>query len=396
MFPISDITGTVIAFGGRILDDNIKLAKYINSNENIVYSKGNHLYALNIAKKNASEQLIITEGYMDTISLHQRGVKNVVASLGTALTERQARLISRTTKQAIIAYDSDASGQDATLRGLDILNKTGVDLRVLELEDVNDPDEYIVKYGKDKFLNQVKKSISLVEFKVKVLKQKYNLDIPNEKIIFFKEIAKILSQVEEDVSREIYIDKISKKYNISKDAIYSDVKKIDNRKNKKYQEEIKKELEQKEKQEERNKEIKEVDTKREEYLIYILLENISNEKMKKEIQENVDLENISLNIHKKTFEYIFNNNFINKDIAISNIEDDDIRNKIAEIYSKDIKIDRNILKKSVKDILKQFEINELKQEREQILKDLKDVKLSEEERKIKEKKLNEILKKMIK
>ena len=177
---------------------------------------------------------------MDTISLHQKEIQNVVASLGTALTERQARLIARITKQAVIAYDSDTSGQEATLRGLDILNKTGIDLRVLELEDAKDPDEYIVKFGKDRFLEQIKKSISLVEFKVKILRKKYNLDIPNEKIIFFKEVAKVLAQIEEDISREIYIDKISKKYNISKDAIYSDVKKIDNRNKKKYEEEIKK------------------------------------------------------------------------------------------------------------------------------------------------------------
>lgn len=394
MFPITDITGTVIAFGGRILDDKVKLAKYINSNENFIYSKGNHLYALNIAKKYAKEQLIITEGYMDTISLHQRGVQNVVASLGTALTERQARLIARITKQAVIAYDSDTSGQEATLRGLDILNKTGIDLRVLELEDAKDPDEYIVKFGKDRFLEQIKKSISLVEFKVKILRKKYNLDIPNEKIIFFKEVAKVLAQIEEDISREIYIDKISKKYNISKDAIYSDVKKIDNRNKKKYEEEIKKELEQKEKKEE--EQIAESDIKREEYLIYILLENISNEKLKKEVQENIDIENISTKIHKQIFEYIFNTKYQNKDIVISSILDDEIRNKITEIYSKDIKIEQNILKQSVKDILKQFEISELKKERDQILEDLKDISLTKEERKEKENKLNEIIKKMIK
>lgn len=214
--------------------------------------------------------------------------------------------------------------------------------------------------------------------------------------MFFKEIAKVLSEIEEDISREIYIDRISKKYNISKDAIYSDVKKLDKKKAERLQKEVEKELEKKQEIEEKDKKVLEIDTKREEYLIYILLENISNEKIKKEIQDNIDLNNISLGIHKKIFEYILNNKFTNKDIAISNIEDDDIRNKIAEIYSKDIKIDQNILKQSIKDILKQFELNELKQEREQILKDLKDTTLKPEERKQKENRLNEILKKMIK
>ena len=394
MFPITDISGTVIAFGGRLLDDKVKLAKYINSNENLVYSKGNHLYALNIAKKHGRDQLIITEGYMDTISLHQRGIKNVVASLGTALTERQARLISRTTKQAIIAYDSDASGQDAALRGLDILNKTGVDLRVLELEDAKDPDEYIIKFGKDKFLERVSKSISLVEFKVKILRQKFDLNISNEKIMFFKEIAKILSEIDEEVSREIYVDRISKKYDISKEAIYSDIKKIDDKKLRKYEKEVIKELEEKELNTRR--ETKEIDEKREEYLIYILLENISDDKIKKEIQENVDLKNISSNINKRIFEHIFKEKQNNKEIVINNIEDEELRNKIIEIYSKDIQIDQSILKKSIKDILKQFELNELKIERDNILEELKNTKLTEEERTEKANRLNEILKKMIK
>lgn len=395
MFPITDITGEVIAFGGRILDDKAKMAKYINSNENLVYSKGNHLYALNIAKRYAREQIIITEGYMDVISLQQRGVKNVVASLGTALTERQARLISRTSKQAIIAYDSDASGQDAALRGLDILSKTGVDLRVLELDGAKDPDEYIVKFGKDRFEEQVSKSISLVEFKVKVLRAKFDLDISSEKIMFFKEIAKIISSVEEEIAREIYIDRISKKYNISKEAIYTDVKKLDNKKIKKHEEEVTKEIEEKAKKETKE-EVKEIDAKREEYLIYMLLENMSEEKLKKDIKESVDLKNISDDLNKRIFEYIFNNNYTNKDLAISNLEDEALRNKVTEIYLKDIQIDQSVLRKSIKDILKQFELNELKLERERILEKLKDTNLTEEERKEYTNNLNEIIKKMAK
>lgn len=391
MFPITDISGTVIAFGGRILDDKSQMAKYINSNENIVYSKGNHLYALNIAKRYGQEQLIITEGYMDTISLHQRGVQNVVASLGTALTDRQAKLIARTTKQAIIAYDSDASGQDAALRGLDILNKTGIDLRVLELEGAKDPDEYIVKFGKDMFEKQVDKAISLVEFKVKVLREKHDLNIPNEKIKFFKEIAKVLSQVEEEVAREIYIDRISKKYDISKEAIYSDVRKIDNVKVKE-QENIIRETNQDIKN--ANNNVKEIDVKREEYLIYVLLENMYDEKIKKEIKENVDLKNVSIETHRKIFEHIFKGGYTNKEIAINDIEDEELRNKITEIYAQDIQVDRNILLKSIKDILKQFEINELKDERDKILMDLRNTKITEEERKEKENRLKEITNKM--
>ena len=212
-----------------------------------------------------------------------------------------------------------------------------------------------------------------------------------EKIKFFKEIAKVISTVEEEVSREIYIDRISKKYDISKDAIYADVRKIDNAKlaknenlNSKIAEEIK------------NKEntVKEIDIKREEYLIYVFLENMNNEEIKKEIKENVDLNGISSEINKKIFEYIFKSEHINKEIAISNIKDEKLRNKITEIYAQDIQINRNKLQKSIREILKQFEINELKKEREEILLSLKDTKITSIERKDKENKLKEIIKKL--
>ena len=135
MFPICDIRNRVIAFGGRKLDDTYKeVAKYINTSENVVYSKGRNLYGLNIAKNSASQRLIIVEGYMDAVSLHQRGITNAVASLGTALTEAQGRLLRKYSQEVIISYDSDAAGQGATMRGLEILNNLGCNLRILQME----------------------------------------------------------------------------------------------------------------------------------------------------------------------------------------------------------------------------------------------------------------------
>jgi len=163
MFTLKDIKGRVIGFTGRKLDDNLDVAKYINTNENIVYSKGNNLYGLDIAKNYSRNEMIIVEGNMDAIALHQRDIRNVVASMGTALTEKQARLILRYTKNVKIAYDSDAAGEEATIRGLDILNKLGADVRVVKYEGAKDPDEYIIKFGKESFLKQVKNSISLFE-----------------------------------------------------------------------------------------------------------------------------------------------------------------------------------------------------------------------------------------
>lgn len=224
IFPIQDVRNRYIAFGGRVLDNS--LPKYINSPENIVYSKARNLYGLNVAKKSKLEKLIIVEGYMDVVSLHQRGIENVVASCGTALTEAQGRLLRKYAEKIIISYDSDGAGQAATLRGLEILTNLGCDIRILQMEGAKDPDEYVIKYGNGRFNNLVDKAISLVEFKVKVLKKDLDLDNVNDKIKFLNEIAKLLSNVDNKMEQEVYIDTISREYNISKEAIYAEISKL--------------------------------------------------------------------------------------------------------------------------------------------------------------------------
>lgn len=148
MFPIKDVKDRVIAFGGRALDDS--KPKYINSPDTIVYNKGRNLFALNVAKKTDKDYLIMVEGYMDAISLHQRGIDNAIASLGTALTERQGRLLKRYKSKVIIGYDADGAGQAATMRGLEILQNIGFDIRILQIEGAKDPDEFVIKYRKRK------------------------------------------------------------------------------------------------------------------------------------------------------------------------------------------------------------------------------------------------------
>jgi len=202
MFPICDARGRVIAFGGRVLDDS--KPKYINSPENVVYSKGRHLFGLNVAKKGDTKKLLIVEGYMDVISLHQRGITNVVAPLGTALTEQQGWLLRKNSEQIILSFDSDDAGIKAKLRAIDILQKMGCDLRVIQLEGAKDPDEYIVKYGNMRFQNAVDKAFSVVEFKVKILKKELNLENTNDKIKFLNEIAKLISKVDNTRKRSLY------------------------------------------------------------------------------------------------------------------------------------------------------------------------------------------------
>ena len=163
---------------------------------------------------------------MDVISLHQRGIENVVASCGTALTEAQGRLLRKYAEKIIISYDSDGAGQAATLRGLEILSNLGCDIRILQMEGAKDPDEYVIKYGNVRFNNLVDKAISLVEFKVKVLKKDLDLDNVNDKIKFLNEIAKLLSTVDNRMEQEVYIDKISREYNITKEAIYAEINKL--------------------------------------------------------------------------------------------------------------------------------------------------------------------------
>ena len=224
MFPICDVRGRAIAFGGLVLDDSKH--KYINTNENIVYSKGRHLFGLNVAKKADIKRLLVVEGYMDVISLHQRGITNVVASLGTALTEQQGWLLRKNTEQIILSFDSDEAGLNAKVRALKVLENMGCDIRILELEGAKDPDEYIIKFGNIRFKNVVEKALSVIEFNVKLLQKDLDLENVNDKIKFLNEISKLIAKIDNNIEREIYIEKISKAYNISKEAIYSEVNKL--------------------------------------------------------------------------------------------------------------------------------------------------------------------------
>ena len=224
MFPICDARGKVIAFGGRVLDDS--KPKYINSPENVVYSKGRHLFGLNVAKKSDTKKLLIVEGYMDVISLHQRGITNVVAPLGTALTQQQGWLLRKNTEQIILSFDSDGAGQTAINRSIEILQNMGCDIRVLQMEGAKDPDEYIIKYGNARFQALIDKALSIVEFKVKQLRKNLDLENTVDKIKFLNEIAKLIAKIDNSMEREVYIDKIARTYNVSKEAIYAEVNKL--------------------------------------------------------------------------------------------------------------------------------------------------------------------------
>ena len=244
MFPIFDIKGRVVAFGGRALGSHEelkekKIPKYVNSPENLIYTKGKHLYGLNIAKKNMQDikTILVVEGYMDVVSPHSFGVTNVVASLGTALTDAQAKLLRNYAEEVVLSYDSDEAGQKAILRGIDVLSNVGISCKVLQMQDAKDPDEYILKFGKDKFNQLISNSITAVEYKIKILLSKYNLNDTNDKIKFLTKMAEILAKLANNIERDVYIEKFSKELGVSKEAIAKEVEKIlfkDEKKDKKF------------------------------------------------------------------------------------------------------------------------------------------------------------------
>ena len=393
MFPIQDVRERVIAFGGRVLDDS--KPKYINSPENIVYSKGRNLFGLNAAKKHDTRKIIIVEGYMDAISLYQRGITNVVASLGTAMTEAQGRLLRRYSEQVILGYDADGAGQAAILRGMEILQNLGCDIRVLQIEGAKDPDEYVLKYGPERFQKCVDNAISLVEFKVKVLLKELNIENTNDKIKFLNEIAKILAKVTNQMEREIYVDKIAKEYKISKEAIYAEVNKLmykDNQGSKKLEKRVVTMVP----KEEKENSVSEAVLKRENLVIYLLINEYSKcyEKIKNLITLDYIQDDTNKQILKKMYEEFEKGNS-NTSQLLDWFQDEKVISHITEIMAGDFEI--TDVNKAIDDLISIYEKEKLISRRNEILKKLESVsEAGSEEVKELEKELNDIILKLAK
>lgn len=230
IFPIIDVRGNVIGFGGRIMDDQprpdgFKPPKYLNSAQTPAFDKGKNLFSLNLAKMSNERQMILAEGYMDVISVYQAGIKNIVATLGTALTDDQARLLNRYSDEILICYDSDDAGKKAALRAIDIISGIGGKSRVIRLKGAKDPDEYIKANGVEAFREALKKSIPATEFKLSLVKSKYNLESTDGKVKFVTEAADALSSVNDVVEVDAYISRVAEETQISREAIYSEYKK---------------------------------------------------------------------------------------------------------------------------------------------------------------------------
>lgn len=225
IFPIINTQKKVIGFGGRsILNGDKGMPKYLNSDESDIFYKKNNLYGLNLAADEVKKEgnILIVEGYMDVISLYQAGVKNAIASLGTALTDEQARLLSRYTKNVILSYDSDNAGINATLRAIDILKKANINVKVLSLIDAKDPDEYIKKFGVEGFREMAKKAIGAIDFKLNLIRKKYDLNSDDGAIKYIKECIEVLTKLS-PVERDFYIRKLARETEISEQAIRTEI-----------------------------------------------------------------------------------------------------------------------------------------------------------------------------
>ena len=221
MFPIIDTSGNIIAFGGRVLDDS--KPKYLNSSDTPGFKKSRNLFALNYAKDSCSEQMILCEGYMDVIALHAAGFSNAVATLGTAITSEQSRIMAKYTKKVIISYDNDDAGQRAASRAMQLLGEVGREVRVLKMDGAKDPDEYIRKFGADRFRHLLSQSRTGFAYKMENILARYDINDPDQKLKAWNELCDVIAYTVSSAEREVYTARVSSELSLSADSLRSDV-----------------------------------------------------------------------------------------------------------------------------------------------------------------------------
>ena len=230
MVPIIDIRGNVIAFGGRVLDDS--KPKYLHTADTLAFKKTNNLFALNFAKSSGGKQLILCEGYMDVIALHQAGFTNAVAALGTSFTAEHARLIARYAEEVILVFDADSAGQKGTQRAIGLLRQTGVDIRVISIPDGKDPDEFIKHHGPERFRLLLERSANDVEYRLIALGKRHMLGTADGKVAYLREAAALLAELQSPIERDVYAGKLSAELGVNKSAILDQVQELMERRKK--------------------------------------------------------------------------------------------------------------------------------------------------------------------
>ena len=228
MFPIIDVSGNIVAFGGRVMDNSEP--KYLNTSDTPAFKKSKNLFALNYAKNHCENTMILCEGYMDVISLHAAGFENAVATLGTAITSEQARIFSRYTKKVVISYDSDQAGQRAATKAFNLLQEVGVDVKILKMEGAKDPDEFIKKFGASKFTSIIDGSKTRFEFEMDKILSRYNISNVDEKIKASHELCRVIATFSSDIERELYSRQMASVFEIPLASIQKDVSSVIKRK----------------------------------------------------------------------------------------------------------------------------------------------------------------------
>ena len=351
MFPIFNYNGKVIGFGGRVLDDS--LPKYLNSPETLVFNKRLNLYGLNISKKSIKDDtLILVEGYMDLISLYQNNIENVVATLGTALTIEQARLIRKFAKNVIISYDSDQAGQNATLRAIDILLQADIKVKILNLKDCKDPDDFIKKYGFEGYKKAMEDSDYYIKYKIDILKKKYNLNNDSQKMSFVEEATFMLKKLKSPIEKDLYAKYLSDLTNISIESIRASVGiKVNSNYNKtnKRNTNVHKKIEQMSK-------IQDGYLIVEAKFIKLLMEN---KNLRESVLQDINEQQFLFDETKEIFNYIIKNRELDKitidKIKSLNISEEYVNNiqniQIEEINTYTLESTKNIIKQIKKNII---------------------------------------------
>lgn len=360
IFPVFNVSGRVIGFGGRVLDDS--KPKYLNSPETPIFHKGTNLYGLNLAiKNNPARTVIMVEGYMDVISLSQQGVTNVVATLGTALTEGQCKLLKRYIDTVIVSFDSDVAGQNATIRGLEILQKSGFDLKILQIPSGKDPDEFIRSFGREKFLNLVDGAIPIIDFKLRMAEKGIDFSKQEMVIKYLKKVVNVLKDLD-PLEKAVYIKQVSEKSGIGEEAIMESLdknpnKSIQNNKNHNINRKFGQKLY-----------LEPGFVRAERTVLSLALDKRLSDK----IFSNVSEDDLILEAHKVIYKIIKENNMCSKEelikiINLQTMQDSEFTKEWIKIQEYKVDIDEGSIDKMVSDCVNNIKKYKLEESRKKVM-----------------------------
>lgn len=360
IFPVFNVSGRVIGFGGRVLDDS--KPKYLNSPETPIFHKGTNLYGLNLAiKNNPARTVIMVEGYMDVISLSQQGVTNVVATLGTALTEGQCKLLKRYIDTVIVSFDSDVAGQNATIRGLEILQKSGFDLKILQIPSGKDPDEFIRSFGREKFLNLVDGALPIIDFKLRMAEKGIDFSKQEMVIKYLKRVVSVLKDLD-PLEKAVYIKQVSEKSGIGEEAIMESLdknpnKSIENNKNHNINRKFGQKLY-----------LEPGFVRAERTVLSLALDKRLSDK----IFSNVSEDDLILKAHKVIYKIIKENNMCSKEelikiINLQTMQDSEFTKEWIKIQEYKVDIDEGSIDKMVSDCVNNIKKYKLEESRKKIM-----------------------------